>query len=121
MTPVGAEAAVLSLTSRIGLGLVVLVAAVTQAAGIGHWVQVFTALGMEPWGRYLCALVELAGLALYLWPGRTGYGAAVICAVSLGAVLAHLARLGVSSAPPAVLLAVISGLDLRRHLADFRR
>lgn len=111
----------LSLTSRIGLGLVVLVAAATQAAGLGHWVQVFTALGVEPWGRYAAALVELAGLGLYVWPGRTGYGAAVICAVSLGAVTAHLARLGLSSAPPAVVLAVISGLDLRRHRADFRR
>lgn len=111
----------LFLMGRIGLGAVVLAAAVTQAAGIGHWVQVFTALGLEPWGRYATALVELAGLALYAWPGRTGYGAGVICAVSLAAVVAHLGRLGLSSAPPAVALALVSAIDLRRHRADFRR
>jgi hypothetical protein len=95
-------------------------AALTQLFGAGHWVAMFSALGGEPWARWLTALLQLAALALFWWPGRRGYGAALMLAVALGAVVAHLAVPGLSSAPTAVVLAILSGIVLRRHRADFR-
>jgi hypothetical protein len=97
------------------------VAALTQALGAGHWVAAFGALGGEPWARYLTAVLELAGLGLFWWPGRRGYGAAVLLAVALGALAAHVAVLGISSAPPALVMALGAGLVLRQSRGDFRR
>ena len=98
-----------------------LAAGLTQLFGVGHWAAAFTALGGEPWLRYLTAVLQLAAVVLFWWPGRRGYGAALMCAVALAAVIAHLAVLGISSAPPAVGLAVLSSQILRQHRADFRR
>ena len=109
------------LALRLMLSAVVIVAAETQLVGIGHWRVVFTAIGGEPTGRYGTAVVELLGLAPLWWPGRRAYGDAILFAVCLGAVVAHLAVLGVSSAPPAVALAVIAGILLRRDRADLAR
>lgn len=106
---------------RTMLTSVFLVAALTQLFGIGHWVAAFSALGAEPILRYVTALLQILGLVLFWWPGRRGYGAAILCAVALAAVIAHLAALGISSAPPAVILAVLSGLVLRQSRADFLR
>ena len=106
---------------RIILTSVFLVAALTQLFGIGHWVNAFTALGAEPILRYVTALLQILGLVLFWWPGRRGYGAAILCGVALAAVIAHLAALGVSSVLPALILAVLSALVLRQHRGDFAR
>jgi putative oxidoreductase len=103
------------------LTAVFLAAALTQLLGVGHWVQVFTVVDAEPWGRYLMAVLQLAALVLFWWPGRRGYGAALLCGLALAAVMAHLAVLGISSAPPAVVLAVLSGIVLRQSRSDFQR
>ena len=103
------------------LTAVFLAAGLTQLFGVGHWAAAFTALDGEPVARYPTAFLHLAAVVLFWWPGSRGYGAALMCAVALAAVIAHLAVLGISSAPPAVVLALLSGLILRRHRADFRR
>lgn len=108
-------------TIRIGLTAVMAIAALTQIAGFGHWRREFEALGGEPWARVLTGVILLAGLALYWWPGRRGYGAAVLGGVAAAALVAHLAVLGVSSAPPALALALMAGWEARRNRADFRR
>jgi hypothetical protein len=103
------------------LTVVVLAAALTQLWGTGHWRAIFQALEVEPFGRFGAAALELAGLGLFWWPGRRAYGAALICAVCLAAAAAHLVALGISSAPPAMALAALSGLVLRQTQGDFRR
>jgi hypothetical protein len=102
------------------LTAVFLAAALTQLFGVGHWVAAFSALGGEPWARYPTALLQLGAVVLFWWPGRRGYGAALMCAIALGAVIAHLAVLGISSAPPALVLAALSGVILRQRRDDFR-
>jgi hypothetical protein len=54
-------------------------------------------------------------------PGRAAYGAALALVVSLGAVVAHASVLGWDGAPPAMALAVASGVVLARNRADFQR
>ena len=109
------------LTLRLMLSAVVVAAAATQIAGIGHWRMAFAAIGGEPLGRYATAALELLGLVSLWWPGRRAYGDALLFAVCLGAVVAHLTALGVGSAPPAVALAIVAAMLLREDKGDLAR
>ncbi|MBL8991619.1 MAG: DoxX family protein [Phycisphaerae bacterium] len=55
---------------------------------------IFSTLGVEPWGRIASGVVELIAATLLLIPATAGLGAALSVAVMLGAVGAHLTRLG---------------------------
>jgi putative oxidoreductase len=107
--------------THAALTAVFAIAALGQILGAGHWVAAFGALGGEPVGRFATAALALAAVALYWWPGRRGYGAALMLALALGAVVAHLAVLGLSSAPPAAALAILAAQVLRGTRADFGR
>ena len=63
---------------------------------IGHEesVQLFTTLGMEPWGRIATGVFELIASILILYPRTTGYGAALGLGLMSGAIFFHLTWLG---------------------------
>lgn len=105
---------------RLTLTVVFALAGLTQLLGLGHWVQAFDLLGGGLVLRLVAGLLGLAAVTFYWWPGRRGYGAALMLALSVAAVIAHLTVLGISSAPPAVVLAILAGIEMRRHQADFR-
>ena len=63
----------------------------TGAAGA---VSLFTELGMEPTGRILIGLLELAGVLLLLTPRLSPWGAILCLGVLLGAIIAHVTVLG---------------------------
>lgn len=63
--------------------------------GAEESVYIFTALGMEPWGRIGSGLAELVAVVLLLWPGRAVYGALLALGVISGALVSHLTRLGI--------------------------
>jgi len=56
---------------------------------------IFTTLGVEPWGRIGSAIVEFVAAVLLLSPRRAALGALVACGVMVGAIGAHLTRLGI--------------------------
>ncbi len=58
-------------------------------------VQLFTVLGMEPWGRIGTGVFELIASILILLPRTTGFGAALGLGLMSGAIFFHLAILGV--------------------------
>jgi uncharacterized membrane protein YphA (DoxX/SURF4 family) len=58
-------------------------------------VQLFTALGMEPWGRIGTGILELIASILILYPRTTGWGAALGAGLMSGAIFFHLTRLGI--------------------------
>jgi len=58
-------------------------------------VQLFTALGMEPWGRIGTGIFELIASILILYPGTTGFGAALGVGLMSGAIFFHLTALGI--------------------------
>lgn len=58
-------------------------------------VRLFTALGMEPWGRIGTGIFELVACVLILYPRTTGWGAALGAGLMAGAVFFHLTKLGV--------------------------
>jgi len=57
-------------------------------------VQLFTMLGMEPWGRIGTGVVELIASILILYPRTTGFGAILGLGLMSGAIFFHLTILG---------------------------
>jgi uncharacterized membrane protein YphA (DoxX/SURF4 family) len=57
-------------------------------------VRLFTALGMEPWGRIGTGIVELIACILILYSRTTGWGALVGVVVMSGAIFFHITKLG---------------------------
>lgn len=64
-------------------------------SGAEESVYIFSAVQMEPWGRYLTGLAELLAAILILVPRLTVYGALLGAAIMAGAILTHLFILGV--------------------------
>lgn len=57
-------------------------------------VALFAQLGVEPWGRYLTAILELTAGVLLLVPQTTVRGAYLTIALMLGALGSHVLVLG---------------------------
>lgn len=61
-------------------------------------VQLFTTLGVEPWGRYGTGVLELIAVVLLLVPapylGKHAWGAVLGAALMVGALFAHVTKLG---------------------------
>ena len=58
-------------------------------------VYIFSELGMEPWGRIGTGIVELMASILILIPRTTFIGALIAIGLMIGAVGAHLVKLGI--------------------------
>ena len=57
-------------------------------------VDMFTTLGMEPGGRILIGVLEVVAAFLVLWPATVARGALLAFWIMLGALIAHLTRIG---------------------------
>lgn len=59
-------------------------------------VHIFTALGVEPWGRIGLGIVELITAALVLWPRSQLVGMVLSLGIIVGAIGSHLLVLGLN-------------------------
>jgi uncharacterized membrane protein YphA (DoxX/SURF4 family) len=66
-----------------------------KLTGAPEPVYIFTTIGMEPWGRYGSAAVELVAGILLLVPSMAGTGAVLALGVISGAIFFHLTTLGI--------------------------
>jgi uncharacterized membrane protein YphA (DoxX/SURF4 family) len=58
-------------------------------------VQLFTKIGMEPYGRIGTGVLELIAAIMILIPGYTGYGAILGLVMMTGALYFHLTKIGI--------------------------
>jgi uncharacterized membrane protein YphA (DoxX/SURF4 family) len=58
-------------------------------------VEIFTTLGMEPWGRYGTGILEIIASILILFPNTTILGAILGLGLMAGAIFFHLTSLGI--------------------------
>lgn len=58
-------------------------------------VYIFSTLGVEPWGRIGTGIAELIAAALLLAPRTTALGALLSLGILAGAIVSHLAILGI--------------------------
>lgn len=63
--------------------------------GTEESIYIFSTLGIEPWGRYLIAVLELMCVVFFLLPKTPVLGALISMGVIAGAIVAHLLRLGI--------------------------
>ncbi|MEP7236358.1 MAG: DoxX family protein [Ferruginibacter sp.] len=68
-------------------------------------VQLFTTLGMEPWGRIGTGVAELIAAILILIPRTTLLGALMGLGLMSGAIFFHLTKLGINFGGDATLFA----------------
>jgi len=81
----------------------------TKLAGVPAMVEMFAKVGLGQWFRYVTGLLEVAGAIGLLIPRYAFYAAVLLAMVMVGAIIAEVAVIGDSPAPPAVLLA-LSGI-----------
>jgi putative oxidoreductase len=77
----------------------------SKLAGVPAMVQVFGALGIGQWFRYLTGTIEVVSAVLLLIPAVASYGAAALAVTMIGAIITHLFIVGGSPAPAIMLLA----------------
>jgi putative oxidoreductase len=91
------------------LALAFLGAGGTKLAGVPVMVEMFNKVGLGQWFRYFTGLLEVAGAIGLMIPRYAFYAAVLLGIVMVGAIIAEVAVIGDSPAPPAVLL-VLSGI-----------
>ncbi len=64
-------------------------------SGAPESIHIFTEMGMEPWGRYGTALVELIAGVMLLSRAFSASGAFISLGVISGAIISHLFILGI--------------------------
>jgi uncharacterized membrane protein YphA (DoxX/SURF4 family) len=91
------------------LALVFVNAGWAKVTGHPDTVALFAAIGVGQWFRYVTGILELAGAVLIVVPKTRRIGAALIAAVMLGAIVAHLVSLHVPPTAPGILAPVAAG------------
>ena len=79
----------------------------SKLAAAPAMVEIFAKLGAGQWFRYLTGALEVIGAVALLVPRTAFYGAVLLAAVMVGAVVTHLAVLGGSPIPALVLLVIV--------------
>lgn len=83
------------LVLRIIAAVIMLQTLYFKFSGSEESVYIFSQLGMEPWGRMATGILELIASILILYPKTTFFGSVLAIGLMLGAVGAHLTKLGI--------------------------
>ena len=79
---------------RIVASIIMLQTLYFKFSGAEESVYIFTALGIEPWGRFVTGSFELIASILILYPLSTGMGALLGMCLMFGAIFSHITVLG---------------------------
>ena len=91
---------------RIFLALAFAAAGIAKLAGVPQMVQVFDAIGVGQWFRYLTGAIEVVGAVLLLIPVTGFFAGLLLTATMAGATVTHLVVIGGNPTPALVLLAM---------------
>lgn len=80
---------------RILAALIMLQTLYFKFSGAEESVYIFSRLGMEPWGRIGTGILELIASILILYPKTTFIGSVLAIGLMIGAIGAHLTKLGI--------------------------
>lgn len=101
---------------QLALAAMFLLAGSSKLLGDRAMVELFNAIGIGQWFRYLTGLIEVSSALALLVPSFAVFGALGLVATMVGAVIVHLFILGASPALPAILLLGSAGVVwVRRH------
>ncbi len=101
-TQVPASTSAIGRNARIGSWIAQIAAAAIlgqtlffKFTGAPEAVAIFSALGVEPWGRIATGVIELITVAALLIPRTAAIGGVMAVGLMVGAIGAHLTRLGI--------------------------
>ena len=83
---------------KVLLTLAFLAAGIGKLIGAPMMVETFDTIGLGQWFRYVTGIIEVGGAVLLWVPRRQSWGAALLGATMVGAVLAHVVLLAVEAA-----------------------
>ena len=92
---------------RILLALAFGAAGSAKLAGVPQMVQVFEAIGVSQWFRYVTGAVEVGAVVLLLIPAAGFFGALLLTATMVCGIATHLFVIG-GNAVPALVLGLLS-------------
>ena len=81
--------------ARLAAAIIMLQTLYFKFTGQPESIYIFSTLGIEPWGRYGSGVVELIASILILIRSTSWVGAGLGLGVMLGAIVSHLAVLGI--------------------------
>jgi uncharacterized membrane protein YphA (DoxX/SURF4 family) len=102
-------------TLSILCGAMFLFAGGSKLAGQAAMVQVFQAIGVGQWFRYLTGIIEVTSAALLFVPSLAFYGALALAVTMVGAIITHLFIIGGNPLVPILLLAATSAIAYLRR------
>jgi putative oxidoreductase len=100
---------------QIAAAAMFLMVGFSKLSGNPLMVQLFGAIGLGQWFRYLTGALEVLGAVLLLIPRLSGLGALLLVCVMLGAVVTHLFIIGGSPFMAIILLIVTAIIAWRRR------
>jgi uncharacterized membrane protein YphA (DoxX/SURF4 family) len=93
-----------------------LLAGALKLAGVQMEVEMFAAVGIGQWFRYLTGLLEIGGAIGLFMPAVASYAALLLATVMVGAIATHLLIIGGNPLVPILLLgATLTIAWLRRE------
>jgi uncharacterized membrane protein YphA (DoxX/SURF4 family) len=97
-------------TLQIACAALILFAGGTKLAGAPVMVQLFEAIGVGQWFRYVTGGIEVLGAVLLLVPSLAVYGAIALAVTMVGAVATHLFVIGGSPVVAIVLFGATAAI-----------
>jgi uncharacterized membrane protein YphA (DoxX/SURF4 family) len=94
---------------QIGAAGMFLMVGFFKLSGDPQLVELFDAIGLGQWFRYVTGAVEILGAVLLLIPRLSGLGALLLVGTMLGAVATHLFVVG-GSPLGAIILLIVTGV-----------
>jgi putative oxidoreductase len=96
-------------------GALFLFAGTSKLAGVPMMVQMFDAIGIGQWFRYVTGTIEVVGAVLLFVPALALFGALALAATMVGAIITHLFVVGGNPAVSIVLLAATTTIAWARR------
>ena len=107
--------AIISLwVTQIALAAMFLLAGATKLVGAPAMVNLFAAIGLGQWFRYVTGAIEISAAVALLIPSAAPFGAILLVLTMFGAAIANL-FIGQSPAVPLVLLLVAAAVAWTRR------
>lgn len=88
---------ILSWLLRLAAAVILLQTLYFKFSGHPESVELFTKLGVEPWGRIGTGVIEVIASVLLLIPAISFFGALLGVGLMAGAILSHLTVIGIES------------------------
>ena len=110
----GGEATIVLWVAQLALAVMFLFAGGSKLIGVPAMIDLFAAIGLGQWFRYVTGAIEISAAVALLIPSGAPFGAILLVPTMVGAAIANVS-LGQSPAVPVVLLLVAAAVAWTRR------